>query len=137
MYVQALKAGLLYFTVVFIVAVALGAIRMLALAPNIGEPAAVLIETPFILAVSWFAADWLTLKFRVPRAIDPRLLMGAIALALLLLAELALSLLAFGRSIEEHFMAYLSAPGAIGLVAQLLYALIPAIQLRRWWGSVT
>ena len=130
MYLQSLKAGLLYFLVVFVAGCALGALRILVVAPHIGELWATLIEVPIILAVSWFAASWAVRMFLLWDEPDPRFLMGAVALALLLVAELLLSILALHRSVEEHFMAYLSLPGAIGLAAQLLYALIPAIQ--RW-----
>ena len=62
------------------------------------------------------------------RAVLPRLLMGAVAFVQLMSAELGVSILAFGRSIEEFFAAYWSAQGVIGLAAQIAFAVIPMIQ---------
>jgi uncharacterized membrane protein len=51
-----LKARAMYFVVVFSIAFVLGTIRVLLVAPRLGETIAVMIEAPLILAVSWFAS---------------------------------------------------------------------------------
>jgi len=47
-----------------------------------------------------------------------------------MLAELALSIFIFGRSIEAHFAAYATDAGVIGLLAQLALGACPLIQLK-------
>ena len=56
--------------------------------------------------------------------------MGAVALALTLTAEMALSVLLLGRTPAEHLAAYARAAGYIGLAAQIVFALIPYAQGR-------
>jgi len=124
----AITAGLAYFGAVFVVGFMLGAIRVFVLVPRLGEIASVLLETPVILAVSWFVSGWTTQKFRVSTAVSRRVLMGAVAFVLLMLAEVGVSVFAFGRPIEDHFAAYRSTQGVIGLIAQITFAFFPLIQ---------
>jgi hypothetical protein len=55
---QATKAGALYAIVVFSIGFILGTIRILLLAPRLGETAAVIVEVPIILAASWPVCRW-------------------------------------------------------------------------------
>jgi hypothetical protein len=64
---MALKAGFLYFAIVFAVGFVLGTIRVLLLVPHLGSTLAVSIELPLILVVSWFTCRWLTRRLHVPR----------------------------------------------------------------------
>jgi hypothetical protein len=59
-----------------------------------------------------------------------RLTMGFVAFCLTMIAELAMSVLLFGRTIPEHFATYSHLLGLIGLMAQLLFALLPYVQGR-------
>jgi hypothetical protein len=61
-----LKAGAVYFTIVFAVGFLLGTVRVLVLVPRVGETAAVMIELPIILAASWITCRWLIARFSVP-----------------------------------------------------------------------
>lgn len=124
----AVKAGAAYFAVVFCVGFALGILRVLVTAPRLGETGAVLLEAPVILTASWFVARGCIAAFAVPPARRPRLTMGAVALALTLIAELALSVLLFGRTPAEHLATYVHPAGYIGLAAQIAFALIPYAQ---------
>jgi hypothetical protein len=54
--------------------------------------------------------------------------MGAAGFALLMGAEIALSFLAFGRTLAEHLAAYRTPAGTIGLAAQLAFAIFPLIR---------
>jgi hypothetical protein len=126
----ALKAGAAYFAVVFLVGFALGTLRALVVAPRVGAVFAVLIEAPVILTASWFVCRGCVGYFRVrARALD-RLAMGAAAFGLLMAAEMTLSVLAFGQSVSEHLATYLTLAGALGLSAQLGFAVMPLIQLK-------
>lgn len=125
----AIKAGAAYFAIIFALGFVLGTIRVLILLPHVGEMTAVLMEGPFILAASWFVCGTLIRRFVVAARMAPRLVMGAAALALLLLAELLLGVYGFGRTLSEHFAHYGTAPGAIGLAGQFLFGVFPILRL--------
>ena len=127
----ALKAGFVYFGVVFSVGFVLGTIRVLQLLPRLGEIASVVLEAPAILAVSWIASRSSIKKFHVSNEVLPRLLVGAVAFVLLMLTELVVSVLVFSRTIEDHFASYCTPQGAIGLTAQIAFALFPLAQRTR------
>ena len=127
-----LGAGLAYFAVVFVAGFVLGTLRVLVVAPRLGEVAAVLAELPVMLAVSWTVCGWLLGRVALSGGWGYRLAMGGVALVLLLGAELGLSVLAFGRTIAEHLASYGSPAGALGLAGQVAFALFPL--LRRTGG---
>jgi hypothetical protein len=126
---SAVKAGLVYFVSVFAIGFILGMIRIPFLAPLFGDLNAVLIELPIILGLAWLICLKIVRTFHVPPIISSRLVMGGVALVILLTAEFALSTLAFGKSIIDHFQSYLTAPHALGLAGQCAFGLFPAIQL--------
>ncbi len=125
------RAGLAYFLLVFLVGFIFGIVRGVAVAPVIGEFAAVLIELPFILLVSWFGCTWITHAFAVPGRVAIRLNMGLVAFLLLLCAEALLSVFFLNLSLSEHFMQYMNPATQLGLSGQILFALFPLIQIRR------
>lgn len=124
----ALKAGTAYFAVVYAIGFLLGTVRVLLLAPLAGETAAVLFEAPLMLLVSWMAARWSSRTFSVPAKLPPRIVMGGFALVLLILGELAVSTFVFERSLEGTVAAYRAPAGFLGLLAQLIFALLPIAQ---------
>ena len=128
---SAFKAGTLYFVIVFIVGFVLGTLRVLVVIPTIGELAAVALELPVILMVSWFACRKLVMRFSVPPKVGLRVAMGAFAFGFLMLAEFALSILLFGRSGSAYFATLQTPPGLLGLAGQMAFALLPTIQLKK------
>jgi hypothetical protein len=125
------RAGAAYFLAVFIVAFAVGAFRVSVVAPRYGAVTAVSLEAPLILAVSWFASRWACARFTVSRSMVPRLAMGAVAFALLMAAELALSVIAFGRPVDAYLESFMTPEGLIGLGSQVIFGVIPAMQALR------
>jgi len=125
---RAAWAGLAYFGVVFAAGFALGTLRVLVLAPRLGESASVLLELPIILAVSWVVCRRLVTRIAVPKAPSARLAMGGIALGALLVAEAGVSVLGFGRTLSAHLEQYRQLPALIGLAGQVAFALFPIIQ---------
>ncbi len=97
-----LKAGVLYFTLVFGAGFVLGIIRTLWVVPRFGTRMAELMETPVMLVVTIVAARWIVLHFAVPSTPSSRLGMGCIALVLLLLAEFGFVLWLRGLSIRDY-----------------------------------
>jgi hypothetical protein len=112
--------ALAYAAAVFAVGFVLGTLRVLWLAPTVGELPAVAMELPVMLAASWVAAGAVLRRWPV----DRRLAMGALALAVLLACEAGLAVLLGGGL--RGFLAHLAtAPGALGLAGQVAFALIP------------
>jgi hypothetical protein len=124
-------AGCVYASGVFAVGFGIGTIRVLFLVPRVGAAVAVLSEAPVMLAVSWSISKWVAKKFDLNADAHASLLMGAIAFAVLMLAELGVSVFVFGNSMVQHLAAYWSVPGAIGLAAQICFATFPSLQASR------
>jgi hypothetical protein len=130
-----LKAGAVYFALVFLAGFILGVVRTLLIEPVVGETSAVLLELPFMLTVSWIVCRWILKRIHVHGNVGARLFMGAAALVLLLAAEAGLSLTLAELSLQQHFGLYLKPAAQLGLLAQIVFALIPLIQLKiggRW-----
>ncbi len=127
----ALFAGVLYFAVVFAAGFVLGALRVTVFVPRIGELAAVALEVPAMLAISWLVCERLVRALRVPRTAAARLAMGGLALALLLGAESALGFALSGRGVREQLVAWLAPAALLGLGAQCAFALVPLVQAWR------
>jgi hypothetical protein len=125
---MASKAGALYALIVFF---SFGTVRMLLIAPRVGGTATVILETPFMLGANWLVCRWCADRLDVSRRVGPRSLMGVIAFVVLMAEEFALGRLVFGTSMSEQLAAYVAAPGAIGLVAQIVFATFPVVQVWR------
>lgn len=129
---KSLSAGLTYFALVFALGFLLGTVRTLFVpdAPGQGRLVGVLIELPIMLAASWYLCAYVVRRLEVASTIDARALMGGVAFVLLLIAELMVGTWLFGRSLAEHFALYREPSYALGLVAQIGFALMPLLQLR-------
>ena len=62
-----------------------------------------------------------------PAAAGPRLAMGGVAFALLMVAEFTLSLTAFGSTPGAFFASFATPAGVLGLAGQVVFGLWP------WW----
>ncbi len=128
-----LIAAAAYSAVVFIAGFILGTLRVLALAPRFGDIAAVALEIPVMLAFSWFASRAVCRRFAVPALLSPRVFLGGAAFALLIIAEVALSVWAFGLTVRGWAGSLGTPAGLLGLAGQVGFGAVPAIQaaLRR------
>jgi len=72
-----LKAGVLYFALVFGAGFVLGTVRTIWVVPRVGTRTAELMETPIMLVVTIVAARWTVLRLAVPSVPSARLGMGA------------------------------------------------------------
>jgi hypothetical protein len=68
-----LKAGVLYFGLVFGAGFVLGTIRTLWVVPRVGARMAELMETPVMLVVTIVTARWMVLRLDVPSTPSARL----------------------------------------------------------------
>lgn len=126
-------AGVAYFALVFALGFLLGTVRTMFVhdAPGSGRLVGVLIELPVMLLASWFLCRFAVRRFAVAATSAARVTMGGVAFALLMLAELAVGALLFGRTPAQHVALYADPSYALGLAAQLVFAAMPLLQLRR------
>ena len=120
------RAGTAYWAMIFALGFVLGTMRVLWGAEAVGETVFVLFEVPIMLAASALAARWLMPRF----AIETRgeaLAMGALAFALLILAELALATGLSGMTAREWLVEAWQVPGVYGTLGQILFGLIPLL----------
>ena len=126
-----LKAGLLYFALVFGAGFILGPIRILFVVPRFGTRMAELMEAPIMIAVIIIAARWIVRRLALPPMLTDRLGMGCIALGLLLLAEITLVLWLRGLSISEYFASRDPVSGTVYYVSLGVFAIMPLLVARR------
>jgi hypothetical protein len=127
--IKACSMGLLYYTAVFAVAFALGMARALIIAPHIGESAAVILEVPVVVFVSWAVARQL-LK-RHPFSLLQSAAMGAIAFVLTMASEVVLAGLLRGQSAMEWASNIVTPIGLLGLAGQVTFAVMPMLVAQR------
>lgn len=127
---KALIAGVAYFAIVFALAFAVGVVRVLVVAPRLGETGAVLLELPIILAASWLACGYLLKRFAFGQRLVERLVMGLTAFIVLQGAEFLLAITAFARSPDDYLAAVVTTAGLLGLAGQIGFALIPLVRRR-------
>jgi len=133
---RALKAGVIYFLLVFAVGWILGPIRELWAVPHFGRMAAMLAEAVIMLIAMIVAARWVIRRFHVPQALGATLSMGLVALGLLLPAEIAGVLWVRGLPLKEYLASFANTPGIISLVMFLLFAAMPTLVTRLTRGRV-
>lgn len=121
----AVRAGILYFAIVFAVGFALGALRVLVVAPVTGEFAAVAVELPAMLAVSWVACGRVLRRCDVGAGCDVRTTMCLVAFGLLMIAEFLLWAVLLDRTSSGFFARYAEPAAALGLAAQIAFGAMP------------
>ena len=122
-----LKAGIVYFAVVFGAGFVLGPIRLLWAVPRFGVRIAELMETPVMVVVIIVAARTIVRRLAVPPTPAYRLGMGAVALGLLVGAELALTLPVRGLSPREYVAQYDPVSGVVFLAVLVVFAVMPLL----------
>jgi type IV secretory pathway TrbD component len=128
---RTLKAGALYFVLVFGTGFVLGTIRTLWIVPRLGTRMAELMETPFMLAATILAARWIVCRLAVPCVASNRLGMGFVALGLMLVAEFGLVLWLRGLSIKEYLATRDPVSGTVYYVMLGVFAVMPLLVARR------
>ncbi len=132
---RALLAGADYFVCLFALGFALGAVRVLVLAPRVGALAATMIEAPSMLIAAWFACRWIISSMQVANSVIARWTMALSFFALLTAFEIGLGAAMFGRSPAQQLEEVLTPAGLLGLAAQIVAALLPVF-LRRRHGAI-
>jgi len=127
---QTLKAGALYFALVFGAGFVLGTLRVLFVVPRLGGRNAELIEAPLMLAVTFLAARWTVRRLAVPPVWRHSLAMGCVALGLLLAAELGVVLGLRGLSPGEYFRTLDPVAGTVYYALLAAFAVMPVFVAR-------
>ena len=123
---RVLRAGLIYFLLVFGAGLALAFVRVPFLVPRFGVRTAELMEAPVMLAVILWASR------RMGRR-DPglsrsrRLAAGAVALALLVAAELGVAYVLGARSVREYIASRDPVSGGVYAASLVFFAVAPAM----------
>jgi hypothetical protein len=128
---QVLRAGVLYFALVFAAGFVLGAVRVLWVVPRVGTVAAELIETPLMLLVVVLAARWTVRRMRIPAVLSSRLGIGLLALVLLLSVELTFVLWLRGLSIDDYVASRDPVSGTTYAVMLGVFAAMPLLVARK------
>jgi type IV secretory pathway TrbD component len=124
---QVVKAGVLYFTLVFGVGFVLGTIRTLWVVPRVGARKAELMETPIMLVVTIVAARSIILRLGLPFTFSARLGMGFIALLLLLVAEFGFVFWFRGQTNREYFASRDPVAGTVYYLMLAVFAIMPLL----------
>jgi hypothetical protein len=124
---SAVVAAFAYFALVFGTGFLLGPIRVLWLAPRVGERAAELVELGLMLVVIVLAARFVTRRLAVPRTALARFTMGLLALVLVLGAEFTLVLELRGMTLAEYFATRDPVAATAYYLTLFVFALLP------WW----
>jgi hypothetical protein len=128
---RTLKAGSLYFIVVFGSGFVLGPIRIFWLVPRVGERSAELLEAPIMLIIIVIAAHWITRRYELAPQLWNRLGVGLVALALILVAEFSLVLWLRGLTLSQYFATRDPVSGTVYYVMLFVFALMPMLLARK------
>jgi hypothetical protein len=124
---QVLKAGVLYFALVFVAGFVLGTVRTLWVVPRVGTRKAELMETPIMLVITIVVARRIVLLLAVPAVASARLGMGCIALLFLLVAEFGFMLRLRRLTIREYFASRDPVAGTVYYVMLAVFAAMPLL----------
>ena len=132
---QILKAGVLYFAVVFGAGFILGPIRILWVVPRLGLRMAELAEAPLMLVIIILAARWVVRRFAVSSKVSSLLSMGGIALGLMLVAEFTFEVWLRGLSVRDYPAGRDPVAGTVYYAMLGLFAMMPLLVARRSAGA--
>lgn len=127
---RTLKAGALYFGVVFGAGFALGTIRVLWAVPTFGTRVAELLESPLMLVVVILAARWVVRRFSLPPTLAARLGAGFLALGFLLTAELTMVLAVQRLTLADYIAGRDPVAGSVYVLMLLAFAVMPLLVSR-------
>ena len=125
------RAALVYFALVLGAGFLLGVVRVRFIVPRIGERWAELAEMPVMAAVIFAAAGYVLRKFPGIRLRSSCLVVGFLALALAVCAELGLAVSLQSRTLGEYLASRDRVSGSVYLVMLLVFALMPRLRLSR------
>jgi hypothetical protein len=130
---RGLKAGVVYFLLMFAVGWILGPSRELWAVPHFGRVAATLLEAAITLIAMIVTARWVIRRFDMPQTLGATISIGLIAIGLLLPAEIAGVVWLRGLSLREYLASFVTAPGIISLLMFLVVGAMPTLVMLLTW----
>ena len=127
---KTMLAGLMYFAMVLGAGFVFGSIRVPLVVPRIGERWAELAEMPIMAAVIFFSAGFILRRFPSIRSPGRSLAAGALALVLMVFAELALAVVLQSQTLVEFLKSRDKVSGSVYLVLLLVFAVMPRLRLQ-------
>lgn len=124
------QAGIRYGLFAFALGFALGTLRVLFIAPQLGEGAAVIAELPIMLAACWWWAGLIVRRYP-PANRNDALAIGLIGFAVLMAGEFAVGVGLLGQTPAGWFGQFALPTPQLGLAAQLIAAAMPLLRRRR------
>lgn len=128
---RTLKAGVLYFALVFSAGFVLGVPRVLWLVPRLGTRTAELIESPIMLVVIFLAAGWVVRRLSLPPTVAARLGPGLVALGLLLAAEFTVVLKIQRLTLAQYIAGRDPVSGTVYVLMLMVFAVMPLLVAKR------
>ncbi|ACD89330.1 MAG: hypothetical protein HGA57_08445 [Chlorobium limicola] len=128
---KTIQAGLAYFAIVLGTGFLLGVVRVPFLVPRIGERWAELAEMPIMAAVIYFAAGFILRRFPEVGSPGKSLIVGFLALALSVAAEVALATVLQDRTLAEFIASRDKVSGSVYLALLLVFAVMPRLHFSR------
>ena len=122
-----LKAGVIYFTLVFGLGFLLGSIRVPFIVPRLGARKAELLEAPFMLVGIIFSAQFVVNHYVLPNTILAPIIIGVIALSLLILSEILLIIVLQKVTIRQYVKSLDKVSGSAYVFLLILFALMPLL----------
>lgn len=126
-----LKAGVLYFAVVFGAGFVLGTIRTLWIVPSFGTRRAELIEAPIMFAITVLSSRWVVQRLAIRPSFPRRIAVGLVALGLLVLTEFTVVLWIRGLTIAEYIAGRDPVAATVYVVLLTAFALMPSLGIER------
>jgi hypothetical protein len=125
---RAIKAGVVYFLLLYGIGFLLGATRELLLAPRFGVVVASALEALPMLAAIFHFAPLIARRFGVAPRSGGRMLMGFFGLVLLIGAEIAMTRAMRGLSPQEWLAHFASVEGVIYAALLAAFAAMPWVR---------
>ena len=123
------RAGLVYFALVLGTGFVLGVVRVPFLVPRIGERWAELAEMPIMAAAIFFAAGYILRSFPEVHLRSRSLVVGFLALALAICAELGFVVALQSQTLVEYIGSRDRVSGSVYLLMLVVFALMPRLRL--------
>jgi hypothetical protein len=127
---HSLRAGVIYFLLVFAVGWVLGPIREIWLIPRAGRMTATVVEAVIMSMAMIVSVRWVIRRYNVPPRLGPSILVGLAAFGILLPVEIAGALWVRRLAFDEYMESFVTGPGVISLAMFLLFAAMPALVAR-------
>ncbi len=125
-----IRAALVYFALVLGIGFVLGMVRVPLVVPRIGERWAELAEMPIMGLTIFFAAGYVLRRFPAIHLPGRALVVGFLALALSVFAELGLAVVLQSRTLGEYLGSRDPVSGSVYLAMLVVFALMPRLRLQ-------